>query len=253
MKVLIIEDELIAAERLQSMLGNLDPELVVIEVLDSISGAKKWFARNSNVDLIFLDIQLADGLSFEIFKDLHVETPIIFTTAYDQYALRAFKLNSVDYLLKPIDDEELKGAVEKFKRNHTSGSDNPVVDTRELFKLLAQKNREYKERFVIKVGEHLKTVSTSDVRIFYSQDKATYLQTDGNKYIVDYALDQIEQMVDGERFFRINRKFIVSLEGIKDIITFSNSRLKIVLEVELPDDLIVARDRVNEFKAWLDK
>jgi len=254
MEVLIIEDELIAAERLQSMVLKIDQSIVILDILDTVTSAQKWFQKNKAPDLIFLDIQLADGLSFEIFDVVKIESPIIFTTAYDHYALKAFKLNSIDYLLKPLVQEELEGAVVKFKKS--TNPQNQLVDTKALMELMSGRTtKKHKERFVIKVGEHIKTVQANDSKSFYSEDKATYLlNTDGKKFIIDFSLDQLEDMLHPDTFFRINRKFIINLNEIADIITFSNSRLKIVLKNERDsNDMIVARDRVSEFKGWLDR
>ncbi|MCP4459619.1 MAG: response regulator transcription factor [Cytophagales bacterium] len=252
MKVLIIEDEGIAADRLAQLLLELDTSVEVVARLDSVKSSVKWFSENDEPDLAFFDIQLADGKSFEIFERAKVTCPIIFTTAYDQYAIQAFKVNSVDYLLKPIVPEDLKQALNKFKsqtEGHTRSN-----HTAELIYLLQQRSKKYKERFVIKVGDHLKSVLTADVELFYSQDKATYVQTTkGQKFILDFTLDQIAEMIDPQTFFRINRKYIIHLDSLGEIITFSNSRLKLVLKSFQAQDIIVSRERVGEFKSWLDR
>lgn len=253
MEVLIIEDELIAAERLQKMVQKIDPTMVVLEILDAVSSAQKWLQEHKAPDLIFLDIQLADGLSFEIFDEVKIESPIIFTTAYDHYALKAFKLNSVDYLLKPIVQEELEAALTKFKKSNKQS--DQLIDTSALMEMMSGRTvKKYKERFVIKVGEHIKSIQSSETKCFYSEDKATYLlHSEGKKYIIDFTLDQLEEMLQPVIFFRINRKFIINIDEIEDIITFSNSRLKIILKNEQEtNEMIVARDRVSEFKLWLD-
>jgi len=258
MKVLIVEDEAIAAEHLQNQLLAIDGKVEVLDMLDSVKSSVRWFDKNVAPDLLFLDIQLADGLSFEIFEKTKVDCPIIFTTAYDQYAIKAFKVNSVDYLLKPIVKEELETAVEKFKAQtvlRTGSKFNATgIDHATLAKMILGNTQKYKERFVIKVGEHLKTVKIGEVDLFYSQDRTTYLKSGNNqKYLLDYTLDQIEDMVDPNLFFRINRKYVVNAECIKDIITYSNSRLKIELKNFETNDMIVARERVSEFKVWLDR
>lgn len=250
MKALIIEDEHLAAERLKQVLYEIDPKIEIVGKVDSIKSALKWFNENEQPDLAFFDIQLADGKSFEIFEQTKVECPIIFTTAYDQYAIQAFKVNSVDYLLKPIGKNELGKALIKFKSN----SAKPVTDTNELLQLLKQQSVKYKERFVVKVGDHLKSVMTADSLVFYSQEKATYVQTvKGQKYILDFPLDHLEELIDPQIFFRINRKYIVHLDSFSDVITFSNSRLKLIIKNFEGQDLIVSRERVAEFKAWLDR
>lgn len=254
MKVLIIEDEAIAAERLQMMVKKVDDSIEILEVLDTVSSSQKWLQENPTPDLIFLDIQLADGLSFEIFEQVSIDNPIIFTTAYDHYALKAFKLNSVDYLLKPIVQDELETAIEKFEKN--SSKSTQLLDTQQLMAMISgHSTKKYKERFVIKIGEHIKTIAIDNIKSFYSEDKATYLLTKASqKYIVDFTLDQLEDMLNPAVYFRINRKFIINLSDIADIVTYSNSRLKIVLnEVEESNEMIVARDRVGDFKAWLDQ
>lgn len=251
MKVLIIEDEGIAADRLIQLLGTIDPDITVLDHLDSIKSAVNWFQNNAAPDLAFFDIQLADGLSFEIFEQTDVNCPIIFTTAYDQYAIQAFKVNSIDYLLKPMAEGDLRTALTKFRKQQKPET---AIDASALMQMLQQQNKHYKERFVIKVGEHLKSVRAKEVELFFSQDKATYLLScENNKFIVDFTLDQIEDAVDPKIFFRINRKYLIHIDGIQDIITYSNSRLKLVLNHFNADDLIVSRERVSQFKNWLDR
>lgn len=251
MKVLIVEDEGIAADRLIQLLGQLDNNIQVIEHLDSVKSTTEWFQSNTSPDLAFFDIQLADGLSFEIFEQVEIHCPIIFTTAYDQYAIEAFKVNSIDYLLKPMMEEDLQRALDKFKKQQQP---SPTVDVSALMKLMQQQSKSYKERFVIKVGEHLKSVLTGEVELFLSENKATYLLTNQNKkFIVDFTLDQIQEAIDPKLFFRINRKYLIHINGIKDIITYSNSRLKLELHHFNADDLIVSREKVTLFKQWLDR
>ncbi|MEO9967976.1 MAG: LytTR family DNA-binding domain-containing protein [Reichenbachiella sp.] len=251
MNVLIVEDEGIAADRLVQLLGELDSNIQIVQHLDSVKSTVQWFENHAAPDLAFFDIQLADGLSFEIFDQADVKCPIIFTTAYDQYAIQAFKVNSVDYLLKPMVKEDLQQALDKFKNQSQKESS---LDTKALINMLQQQNVSYKERFVIKVGEHLKSVMTTNVELFLSQDKATYiLANDGKKFIIDFTLDQVESSIDPKIFFRVNRKHIVHIDSIKDIITYSNSRLKLELNHFNADDLIVSRERVTLFKEWLDR
>lgn len=251
MKVLIVEDEGIAADRLSQLLAQLDPAIEVLDQLDSIKSVVGWLQNNPEPDLAFFDIQLADGLSFEIFNQTNVSCPIIFTTAYDQYAIQAFKVNSVDYLLKPIVEEDLRLAMDKFRKRQ---SPTAVIDPAALMQMIRQHNQAYKERFVIKVGEHLKSVLTREVELFYSQDKATYLLAQNQqKYIIDFTLDQVESAIDPRSFFRVNRKYLIHIDAIKDIITYSNSRLKLSLNQFNADDLIVSREKVAQFKEWLDR
>ncbi|WP_305981988.1 LytR/AlgR family response regulator transcription factor [Roseivirga thermotolerans] len=252
MKVLIVEDESMAAKRLSALLKKMEPTVEILDQLDSVKTAVKWLKVNES-DLLFFDIQLADGLSFEILNQVSVKAPIIFTTAFDEYAIRAFKVNSIDYLLKPIDPKELEMALAKFHKNFEDKS--PVVPNmhmlQEAMKMLS---RQYKERFVVKVGEHIHTLAVKDTAYFFSQEKATYLVTEGGKrYIIDFTLEEVEGLVDPDEFFRISRKYLVSMRAIKDIITYSNSRLRIMLRQADDMDAIVSRERVQDFKKWLDR
>lgn len=251
MKVLIVEDEGIAADRLIQLLEQLDASIEVVEHLDSVKSVVEWFESHATPDLAFFDIQLADGLSFEVFEQVEVSCPIIFTTAYDQYAIEAFKVNSIDYLLKPMMEADLQRALEKFQKQKQPAQ---TVDISALMNLMQQQTKSYKERFVIKVGEHLKSVLTEEVEIFLSENKATYLLSKDNKrFIIDFTLDQIQEAVDPKSFFRINRKYLIHIDGIRDIITYSNSRLKLELHHFNADDLIVSREKVVLFKEWLDR
>src|SRR5665647_2303403 len=249
-KVLIIEDEKPAAEWLRQLIVKFDSQISVLNVIDSVSGAAEWFQKNPAPDLVFMDIQLADGLSFEIFERVKVPCPVIFTTAYEEYAVKAFKVNSLDYLLKPIAFNELEAAFQKFGTRHQKV---PEVTIELLNKVKEMLRKQYKTRFVIKVGEHLKSIPVEDILFFYSLEKATYLCTsDFKTYLVDYSLDRISEMIDEQRFFRINRKYILSNQSIADIIFYSNSRLKIKLKKPDEESIIVSRDKVPAFKEWLD-
>lgn len=247
--IIIIEDEKPAARRLQRMLSRFG--ISAHTMLHSVAEAVTWFDENPSPDLIFLDIQLSDGLSFEIFEHVEVKSSIIFTTAYDEYALKAFKLNSVDYLLKPIDEDELKAAVDKFKKQQKAVDSLPMNELRYLLNL--QKNNSYKTRFTAQVGQHLKLVEVDDIACFYSENKATFIHNySGRNYPVDLSLENVEKELDPEKFFRINRKCIVNIKAIKDIIYYTNSRLEIKL-VDFDDfQLVVSRERVKDFKQWLD-
>ena len=250
MNVLIIEDEKPAARRLSRMLDDLGVQ--VNEMLHSVEESIAWFQENEHPDLIFLDIQLSDGLSFEIFEHVQISSAIIFTTAYDEYALKAFKLNSIDYLLKPIDEDELKAAVDKYKSQHAKQSD-VQLNFDDIKKLLVNPiDRKYKKRYTIKVGQHLKIISSEDIECFYSENKATYLHTNTNRnYLIDGALEQVLTELDPENFFRVNRTFIVQINSIKDIVAYTNSRLKIILNSYSETEIIVSRERVKEFKNWI--
>jgi DNA-binding LytR/AlgR family response regulator len=250
MKCLVIEDEKIAAERMCDMILHTDSSIEIISVIQSVKKSVDWLNSNPQPDLIFMDIQLADGLSFEIFEQTIVNSPVIFTTAYDDYALKAFKVNSIDYLLKPIDAAELKNAITKYKEKH-----KPQQYPQQVFdNILHSLTNTYKTKFVIKVGEHLKIFLTDEVQCFYSMDKATFLQNmQGRDYAVSYSLDQIEDLLDPTKFFRISRKYIVAFKAIKDIVSYSNSRLQLRLETNSSDDLIISREKVGAFKEWLEK
>ncbi|WGD35007.1 LytTR family DNA-binding domain-containing protein [Olleya sp. YS] len=251
MKVIIIEDEKPSARRLQRMLDAIDIKTETL--LHSVEEAIHWFNNNQHPDLIFLDIQLSDGLSFEIFDEVEVKSAIIFTTAYDEYALQAFKLNSIDYLLKPIDDEDLETAVAKYKTRLPEKT-NIALDFDDIKKLLVNPiEREYKKRFSVKVGQHLKLVNIDDIECFYSENKGTYLYTsEGRNYLLDTSLEALEKELEPQTFFRINRKFFVNINAIKDMVSYTNSRLQIKLNNYNEDEVIVARERVKDFKNWLE-
>lgn len=251
MNVIIIEDEKPSARRLQRMLNAIDVNAETM--LHSVEESVEWFKNNEHPDLIFLDIQLSDGLSFEIFDALEIKSAVIFTTAYDEYALQAFKLNSIDYLLKPIDDEDLKVAVEKFK-NRTPQKQAVTLDFNDIKNLLVNPiEREYKKRFSVKVGQHLKLVNIEDIECIYSENKGTYAYTsEGRNYLLDLTLDQLENELEPHVFFRISRKFYVNINAIKDMVSYTNSRLQIKLNTFKEEDIIVARERVKDFKNWLE-
>lgn len=250
MNIIIIEDEKPAARLLQRKVAKLG--LAVNQLLHSVEEAINWFTNNEHPDLIFLDIQLSDGLSFEIFEQVDIKSAVIFTTAYDEYALRAFKLNSIDYLLKPIDEEELETAINKFKSRNQS-IPNLSIDFDMIKQMFANPlEKIYKKRFIIKIGEHLKMIPIEEVECFFSENKGTYLHTKDNRdYLLTCTLEQLETELDPATFFRVNRKFIIPLETIKDIVAYSNSRLKIILPTYKADEVIVSREKVTEFKTWL--
>jgi len=253
MTAIIIEDEKPAARRLKRMLDKLNVN--VVETLHSVENSKKWFAENEHPQVIFLDIQLSDGISFEIFEEAEVNSAIIFTTAYDEYALQAFKLNSIDYLLKPIDDEELESAVVKFSQLQQmyGGKQQVQLNFEDIKKLLINPlERDYKKRFTVKVGQHLKMIPTDEICCFFSENKGTYLRTtEGRNYLLDIPLEQLEQELSPQTFFRVNRKFYINIDSIQDIISYSNSRLKVKISNYNEEEIIVARERVKDFKNWL--
>lgn len=249
MKCLVIEDEKVAAEKLTGLIRKYDPSIEITATIQSVEDTVQWLNTHQAPDLIFMDIQLSDGLSFEIYEQTIVKTPVIFTTAYDEYVLKAFKVNSIDYLLKPVDLIELKNAIDKFKENNAPKE----IPTRVFDSILQSLTKNYKNKFVIKVGEHIKVFTNKDVQCFYSMEKYTFLQnTSGRDFAISYSLDQLEDLLDPSKFFRINRKFIVSSSAISDIISFSNSRLQVKLNSNKSNELIVSRDKVQEFKKWLE-
>lgn len=251
MKVIIIEDEKPAARRLSRLLEEMGTEVTTL--LHSVSEAVEWFQQNPHPDLIFLDIQLSDGLSFEIFELIEVHSAIIFTTAYDEYALQAFKLNSVDYLLKPIDEEELAAAVRKFEKLKP-GSRKMALDFDDIRRLLVNPlDRDFKKRFTVRVGQHIKILHAEEIECFYSENKGTYAATEeGRSYLMETTLEQLESELRPETFFRVSRKFYININHIKDIISYTNSRLKIKLNRFNEQEIIVSRDRVRDFKLWLE-
>ena len=251
LKVIIIEDERPAARRLQRMLSSMGIE--PLAMLHSVKESLDWFLANEHPDLILLDIQLSDGLAFEIFEQIKVKSPIIFTTAYDEYALKAFKLNSIDYLLKPIDEDELRAAMDKYRDNQGAGN-GISLDLDEIKKLLVNPlDRSFKKRFTIRIGQHLKVVDVEEVECFYSDQKATYMYTrDRKNYLLELSLEQLEEQLDPMKFFRVSRKFIVNMDAIEDIISYTNSRLQLKLQHFKEMEIIVSREKVKRFKHWLE-
>ena len=251
MNVIIIEDEKPSARRLQRMLSTLNLETEIM--LHSVEESIQWFNNNEHPDLIFLDIQLSDGLSFEIFEAIDIKSAVIFTTAYDEYALQAFKLNSIDYLLKPIDEVELTKAVKKYQ-DRLPQKQAVTLDFNDIKKLLVNPlDREYKKRFSVKVGQHLKLINIEEIECFYSENKGTYLYTsEGRNYLLDTTLELLEQELEPQTFFRISRKYFVNINAIKDMVSYTNSRLQIKLNTYNEDEVIVARERVKDFKEWLE-
>jgi two-component system response regulator LytT len=250
MNVIIIEDEKPAARLLHRKLQKLGVEAGTM--LHSVEESIEWFRNNPQPDLIFLDIQLSDGLSFEIFEAIPISSAVIFTTAYDEYALRAFKLNSIDYLLKPIDEDDLESAVAKYRERQPKPQ-QLSVDFDQIRRMLANPNeKSYKKRFTIKMGQHLKMVNIEEAECFFSENKGTYIHTTDNRdYLLEMTLEQLEAELDPKHFFRVSRKFIVSINAIKDIVVYTNSRLKVILPTYKDDEVIVSRERVNDFREWL--
>ena len=250
MKIIIIEDEKPAARLLQRKLQKLDVEVGVM--LHSVEESIDWFTKNEHPDLIFLDIQLSDGLSFEIFEKIDIKSAVIFTTAYDEYALRAFKLNSIDYLLKPIDEDDLEVAISKFKARLPK-QETLQLDFDQIKKMLSNPfDKNYKKRFTVKIGQHLKVIAIEEIECFFSENKGTYLHTfDNRNFLIETTLELLEQDLDPSEFFRVSRKFIIPLKAIKEIVVHSNSRLKVILPSYKEEEVIVSREKVADFKTWI--
>jgi len=251
MKVLIIEDEHLASDKLTRMLSDIDPNIQIVSILESVEASANWLSNNTPPDLIFMDIQLDDGISFEIFDTVKINVPIIFTTAYNEYAIKAFKVNSIDYLLKPFTMDDLRSAFEKYKQLHGA----PSLQSDKIDLLYQQLVKDYKTRFFVKIGTHFHSVSTDEIACFFIRERATFIKTIVGKNLdVDYSLDQIQKMVNPANFFRINRNYVININSISDIISYSSNRLKIVLKnFEHLDDLLVSRDKTSDFKGWLDR
>jgi DNA-binding LytR/AlgR family response regulator len=254
-KALIIEDEKPAAEHLQRLINQLDIRIDILRIISSIDEALIWFDNNPLPDLIFLDIQLSDGLSFEIFNHINITCPVIFTTAYEEYAIKAFKVNSIDYLLKPIGIEDLKYAINQFTSINQVFSDtnNQAIRYKvdQVMKLLTNN---YKSRFVVNVGMHIRSVEVEKINLFFSLEKSTFLlDSIGKTYDIDYSLEQIEKLIDPKHFFRISRKYIVNFNAIADIISYSGSRLKLKIVGSKDTDILVSRSRLTEFRRWLER
>lgn len=250
MKTIIIEDEQLAARRLEAMIKAIDPSVEVIARLESVEESVAWFKSNPHPDLIFLDIHLEDGLSFSIFDQVKTEAPIIFTTAFDEYAIRAFKLKSIDYLLKPIIREDLERSILKYRE---WGTTNQLVDINELYKLMYAGNKSYRQRFSAVVGQKLKSVDINDIAYFFSNSGITFLALHSrNQYALDLSLEKLAEEVDPNLFFRVNRQFLVGLSAITNIHIFPKSRLKLDLNPPVPESVFVSLDKVAGFKKWID-
>ncbi|MGE5496491.1 MAG: LytR/AlgR family response regulator transcription factor [Syntrophothermus sp.] len=249
MKVAIIEDEELACERLECILNEIDASILISAKLGSVDAAVKWLRENTP-DLIFLDIQLSDGLCFSIFDKIQVKPPVIFTTAYDQYAINAFKLNSVDYLLKPIRKYELSESLDKFRNMKASF----LLDIEEILRSYQAKEVSYKKRFLVQFGQMIKKVETGDIAYFYAVEKNVFFTTfDNSQCPVDYSLDKLQEILDPEKFFRINRKLLINMDAIKNMVPYSRSRIRVDLTPKAPAyiEAIVSVERVSKFKDWL--
>ena len=246
MKAVIIEDELPSARRLERLLQDFNIEIVA--TLNSVKSSILWFQKNEQPNLIFLDVQLSDGLCFEIFKTIKITSKIIFTTAFSNYSIKAFDYNSVSYLLKPINKQKLGEAILKAQKLHQK-----ETDFEQFKKLISNyKTENYKESFTVKVGKKIKIFKADEITCFYSFDNSTYLNTFQGNYIINHSLTSLESDLNPHIFFRVNRTFIINKNAIKDIIAYSNSRLKLILDSYNEQEIIVSRERVKDFKVWID-
>jgi DNA-binding LytR/AlgR family response regulator len=248
MKVVMIEDEFPAQKRLTQLLHKIDSSIEILVKLDSVENSVAWFNQNSDYDIVFMDIQLADGLSLSIFKQVEITKPVIFTTAFDEYALEAFEVSSVDYLLKPINEQRLRKSFEKIKQLQK----HDQVDVLNLIKNFAGNTNHFKSRFLVKVGNVMHPISTSKIALFFIENQLTRLMTKKrNIYVVDNTLDEIEQKIDPKKFFRINRQMIVSADAIVKIEPYFSNRLMLEIDPK-HDDVIVSKRKVAQFKEWLE-
>jgi DNA-binding LytR/AlgR family response regulator len=253
MKALIIEDEPFAQAELGRLLKKVDPSIKVLDCISTVEESIDWFNSNDEPDIIFMDIQLSDGLSFEIFDKIDIHTPIIFTTAFDEYAIKAFEQHSIDYLLKPIEPKDLKKALSKFEKVKGQMKDSsPVLSDQILDQLRGKQS--YKSRFLIKKGDSIRYITVDDIAYFYSSSEITFLVTsDKLKYSIDYTLDVLSNMLDPDQYFRVSRKYIAGISAIEEVRKHFNSRLKLMLIPPTPDEILVSRARVSEFLKWLEK
>ncbi len=253
LNALIIEDEPAASRRLQKLIKEIDPFIEIVATLDSISSAISWFRDHAQPDLLFLDIHLGDGLSFNIFEKLDITCPVIFTTAYDEYAIKAFKLNSIDYLLKPIKREELKFSIEKLKKNTTNDTIH-LQTIQSIFDNYRNREEQWRKRFMVSFGDKIKAIEVLEIAYFVIIEKSTFLTTFSNdSYGINFSLEQLDEILDPQKFYRVNRKFIVNYEAIKNMWSYSRSRVKIELQPQPLEDVIVSTDRSSGFKEWLNQ
>ncbi len=251
MRILIIEDEHFAAKRLETLIHAHLHGADIVNVIDTVEESIVWLESHIEPNLIFMDIQLADGLSFQIFERVKLKCPIIFTTAYDEYALDAFKVNSIDYLLKPIEEASFKTSLDQYQNIYESNTSS--VDWKYITKDIFTEKHNYKQRFLIKSGNAYTYLNTSELKLLYSEDGISFgLNIAGQRFIIDKTLDNIEKCLDPTNFYRVSRKYIVALDSIQKIHPYLNSRLKLELSTSQEDDIIVSRDKVKAFKAWID-
>ncbi len=248
MNVVIIEDEQLAAEKLERYLLKYNADISIVANLISISEAVHWFENNTNYDVVFMDIQLTDGLSFEIFNQTKIQKPVIFATAFDEFAVDAFKVNSIDYILKPITFTDVSKALNKLKNMQTILTNNSIENVSKI----VQKQK-IKDRFLVRLGNHIHSIKTVEIALFYAEGRTVYLVTkEQKKFIIDFKLEDVINFLDASIFFRLNRSFIVNINSIKDVVVYSNSRLKITPKIAIDKELIVSREKVTAFKVWLE-
>ena len=252
MKVLIIEDEFYASDRLKNILQKIDPSIEILAIIETVEKSIKWLQKNDEPDLMLVDIQLSDGISLEIFEKIQVDCAIIFITAYDEYAIQTFKVNSIDYLLKPINQKDLKRSLNKFYKIRDKYSSEARKNIEFLMEQFNLKKEKYKTRFLVKTGAVMHSIDINKIAYFYIENQLCYFMTGtGTRYIIDYSLDEIEKLVNPEIFFRINRQIIVSQKSIKTIHPFFSSRLLLDLTPETLEDVIVSKRKVSLFKKWM--
>jgi two-component system response regulator LytT len=253
MTILIIEDEKLASEKLEKAILEVEPGSNVIGKCQSIASSVEWLKANNHPDVIFSDIKLLDGLSFEIFRQVKTETPVIFTTAYDQYAIRAFEVNSIDYLLKPVQREKLKASLTKLKSISKKDNATAPIDIQEIIRLFKDSSPTYKSRFMVKFGQKLIALPTEKISYFYSENKLTFIVAkDGKKYPVDQPLDELIEILDPKVFFKINRQYIITFDAIAEMHPYFKGRIKLLLNPKTEDDVVISSERTPEFKSWVD-
>jgi DNA-binding LytR/AlgR family response regulator len=250
-KTLIVEDEELFASSLEQILINIDQDIVVVAKLESIRSTVEWLQQNT-VDLIFMDIQLSDGTSFEIFDKVEIEVPVVFLTSYDQYAIKAFKQNSIGYLLKPLNIEDLKAAITKFKKHNATRLEKFEISS--LLKMMKNERTEYKRRFIVYVGEKIKYIDAENIAYFFiAEGEAFMRESEGRIYPSDSSLDKIQTLLDPSLFFRINRQYLINIKAIKNMYTYSKSAIKIELAPKPDEDIFVSLSRTTDFKRWLNQ
>lgn len=254
MKVVVFEDEKLASDRLIELVKSIKPEAEVLASMKSVEAAVLWLQNNEHPDLIISDIQLLDGSSFEIFEQVQVTTPVIFTTAYDEYAIKAFEVNSIDYLLKPLQKEKLANALEKFDQKVKGQAASSPIDMEEIRAVISGASKEYKSRFLVKLGQRIRAIPVEKIAYFFSHDKLSYLMTfEGKKLPIDPTLEELETLLDPKQFYRVNRKFFVHFDSVTDIHPYFKGRVKLGLNPQIDEEIVVSSEKTPAFKRWLDQ